>query len=257
MGALQLFDLTGKTAMVSGGGEGLGRSMALGLAEAGAKVVLFSRKVEKCESTAREIELLGGCAMAVRCDIGRQEDVDRLMEQTLEKFEHIDILVNNAGRSWGGSPEDITLEDWQKVIDLNVNATFRITRAVGLEMIKRKSGKIINISSYSGSRGTDPLYLNAIAYNVSKGALETFTKDLAVKWAQHGINVNCIAPGWFPTKMTTWSFEKGGDAILARTPMKRFGKVEEIMGITIFLASAASDFMTGQVIGLDGGLSAW
>jgi len=257
MGALQFFSLKGKVAMVSGGGDGLGQSMALGLADAGADVVVFSRRVEKCEEAAREIEKCGGGAMAMRCDISRQEDVDRLLEQTLRKFARVDILVNNAGRTWGGWPEDMTFADWYKVIDLNINGTFRITQAVGREMIKQRSGKIINISSYAGSRGTDPLYLNALPYNTSKGAIQSFTMDLAVKWAQYGINVNCIAPGWFPTKMSKWSFDNGGEAIIARTPMKRYGKLEEIMGITIFLASAASDFVTGQVIGVDGGLTAW
>jgi NAD(P)-dependent dehydrogenase (short-subunit alcohol dehydrogenase family) len=257
MMALQIFDLTGKVAMVSGGGDGLGRAMALGLADAGANVAVFSRKLEKCEAVAREIEARGVGALAVQCDISRQEDVDRLMEQTLQKFAHIDILVNNSGRTWGAEPEDMKFEDWSKVIDLNINGTFRITQAVGREMIRLGKGKIINISSYAGSRGTDPVYMNAIPYNTSKGAIESFTMDLAVKWAKHQINVNCIAPGWFPTRMTTRMFENHGEAILARIPMKRYGKPEELMGIIIFLASAASDYVTGQVIGVDGGLTAW
>ncbi len=255
--ALQIFDLTGKVAMVSGGGDGLGRAMALGLADAGANLVVFSRKVEKCEAVAREIEERGVGALAVRCDISRQEDVDLLMEQTLKKFAHIDILVNNSGRTWGAEPEDMKFEDWSKVIDLNINGTFRITQAVGREMIRLGKGKIINISSYAGSRGTDPVYLNAIPYNTSKGAIESFTMDLAVKWAKHQINVNCIAPGWFPTRMTTRMFESHGEAILARIPMKRYGKPEELKGMIIFLASPASDYVTGQVIGVDGGLTAW
>lgn len=257
MGALQFFNLQGKVAMVSGGGDGLGQSMALGLADAGADVVVFSRRVEKCEEVAGEIERRGRGALAVRCDIGKQEEIDRLLVQTLQRFGRVDILVNNAGRTWGGPVENMRFEDWCKVIDLNINATFRITQAVGKEMIGQRGGKIINISSYAGSRGTDPLYLDAVPYNTTKGAIESFTMDLAVKWAQYGINVNCIAPGWFPTKMSKWSFDNGGEAIIARTPMKRFGKLEEIMGITIFLSSAASDFVTGQVIGVDGGLSAW
>ena len=124
-------------------------------------------------------------------------------------------------------------------------------------MIKQNHGKIINITSYAGSRGTDPVYLDAIPYNTSKGALNVFTMDLAVKWAKYNINVNAIAPGWFPTKMTEWTFSHRGEAILARTPMKRFGQLTELKGIVVFLASKASDYLTGQVIGVDGGLTAW
>jgi gluconate 5-dehydrogenase len=236
MKALELFDLSGKVAMISGGGDGIGRAMASGLAEAGSDIVVFSRRLEKCEEVAHEIETLGARALALQCDITREDDVDRVVTQTIKEFSKIDILVNNSGRTWGAAPEEMPYEAWQKVIDLNINGTFR---------------------SYAGSRGTDPLYLDAIPYNTSKGALNAFTMDLAVKWAKYNINVNAIAPGWFPTKMTEWTFSQQGEAILARTPMKRFGQLEELKGIVIFLASKASDYLTGQVIGVDGGLTAW
>lgn len=257
MKALDLFDLSGKVAIISGGGDGIGRTMAAGLAEAGSDIVVFSRRLEKCEEAAHEIEKCGVRALALQCDITRENDVDRIVTQTIKKFNKIDILVNNSGRTWGAAPEEMPYEAWQKVIDLNINGTFRCTQRVGKEMIKRKRGKIINISSYAGSRGTDPSYLDAIAYNTSKGALNAFTMDLAVKWARYNINVNAIAPGWFPTKMTEWSFSHQGEAILERTPMKRFGQLAELKGIVIFLSSKASDYLTGQIIGVDGGLTAW
>ena len=257
MKALDLFDLSGKVAMISGGGDGIGQAMATGLAEAGADIVVFSRRLEKCEETVHEIEKGGARALALQCDITREDDVERVVTQTVKKFSKIDILVNNSGRTWGAAPEEMPYEAWQKVINLNINGTFRCTQRVGKEMIKQNLGKIINISSYAGSGGTDPAYLDAIPYNTSKGALNTFTMDLAVKWAKYNINVNAIAPGWFPTKMTEWTFSHRGEAILAHTPMKRFGQLDELKGVVVFLSSKASDYLTGQIIGVDGGLSAW
>ena len=252
-----LFDLTGKVALISGGGDGIGRAMAVALAEAGSAVVIFSRRIEKCEAVAHEIESNGGRALALACDILSETDIEAVVSETLKAFGKIDALFNNSGRTWGASPEDIAFEDWKKVVDLNLNATFQCTRIVGREMIKRRQGKIINISSYAGSRGTDPAYLDAIPYNTTKGALNTFTQDLAIKWAKYNITVNAIAPGWFPTKMTQWTFDNRGEAILGRIPLKRYGKMEELMGVAVFMASSASDYITGQIIGVDGGLTAW
>ena len=252
-----LFDLAGKVALVSGGGDGIGRAMAMALAEAGSAVVIFSRRLENCEAVAQDIEAHGGRALGLACDILQEEDLERVVSETLNAFGKIDVLVNNSGRTWGASPEEIAFDAWKKVVDLNLNATFRCTQLVGREMIKRQEGKIINISSYSGFRGTDPEYLDAIPYNTTKGALNTFTQDLAVKWARHNITVNAIAPGWFPTKMTQWTFDHRGEKILARIPLKRYGKMEELMGVIVFLASAASDYITGQILSVDGGLTAW
>lgn len=252
-----LFNLEETVSLVSGGSDGIGKAMAIGLAEAGSKVVVFSRRLEKCKAVAQEIENQGGRALAFACDILNLADIERVVAETLSAFGKIDVLVNNSGRTWGASPEDINFEDWKKVIDLNLNATFQCTQIVGREMIKRKQGKIINISSYSGSRGTDPEYLDAIPYNTSKGALNTFTQDLAVKWAKHNITVNAIAPGWFPTKMTQWTFDQHGEAILARVPLKRYGEMEEMKGVVVFMASPASNYITGQIVAVDGGLTAW
>ena len=252
-----LFDLSGKVAMISGGAQGIGRAMTMALAEAGADIMVFSRNGEKCEALAHEVEKIGVKTMAVACDITCPEDVQKIVCKTREWFGHIDILVNNAGRTWGAAPEDVTDEAWEKVFDLNVTGTFRLTRQVGGEMIRQKKGKIINISSYAGGRGTDPNYMDALPYNSSKGAINTFTKDLAVKWACRGIQVNAIAPGWFPTCMTKGTFDQKGDAILADIPMGRYGQPEELGGAVVFLSSNASDYVTGQIIGVDGGLSAW
>jgi NAD(P)-dependent dehydrogenase (short-subunit alcohol dehydrogenase family) len=257
MKVFDLFNLSGKVAMVSGGGDGIGRAMATALAEAGSDVVVFSRRLEICEEVAHAIEGIGARAMAVQADITREADVERVVTQTVREFKRIDILINNSGRTWGAPPEEIPYEAWQKVIDLNVNGTFRCTQRVGKEMIPRRQGKIINISSYAGSKGTDPAYLDSIPYNTSKGALNTFTKDLAVKWAKYNINVNGIAPGWFPTKMTQRTFDHKGELILARIPLNRYGKMEDIKGIVVFLSSQASDYLTGQIICVDGGLTAW
>lgn len=253
----ELFNLSGKVAMISGGGDGIGYSMSIALAQAGADIVVFSRRAEKCESVAHEAEKFGVRALPIACDITRHEDVHTVVSRTLEQFKHVDILINNAGRTWGGAPEDTSDEAWEKVFALNVTATFRLTREVGIEMIRQKNGKIINISSYSGDRGTAPRYMNAISYNSSKGAINIFTKDLAVKWARHGIQINAIAPGWFPTRMTQWTFDQKGDEILADIPMGRYGKPEELGGVVVFLSGPASDYVTGQIIGVDGGISAW
>jgi gluconate 5-dehydrogenase len=257
MSVLNLFDLKEKVSIVTGGGDGLGQIMATALGEAGSDIVICSRNLEKCEATTHEIEKLGVRALAFQCDINRDEDVDRVVSETLKNFHKIDILVNNSGKTWSSPPEELKIEDWQKVIDLNITGTFRFTQKVGREMIKQKSGKIINISSYAGLRGTDPDYLNSIPYNTSKGAVVIFTKDLATKWAKHNINVNCIAPGWFLTKMSKWSLDNWGDKIISRLLIKRFGNEDDLKGAVIYLASKASDYMTGQVLVLDGGLTVW
>ncbi len=254
---MDLFSLKGKTAIVSGGGTGLGQQMALGLAEAGANVVVCSRRLERCEEVAHRIEGLGVKALAFRCDIQREEDVEGVVEGTTRAFGRVDILVNSAGRTWGAPVEDLGMEDWKKVIDLNVTGTFRLTQKVGIEMIRQKGGKIINIASYAGLLGTDPEYLNAIAYNTSKGAIVAFTKDLAVKWAKYGIQVNAIAPGWFLTEMSRWSMEHHEKKMLDRLLIKRFGGEDDLKAAVVFLASRGSDYVTGHILCVDGGLVAW
>lgn len=257
MKTMDLFNLKGKTAIVTGGAIGLGRQMALGLAEAGADIVICSRKLEKCEEMAHQIDSLGVRALALRCDLTRGEEIDQVVKKTIEEFGRVDILVNNSGRTWGASVEELKIEDWKKVIDLNITGTFQFTQRVGREMIRQTGGKIINISSYAGLMGTDPEYLNAIAYNTSKGALIAFTKDLAVKWAKFGIQVNAIAPGWFVTEMTKWITEHHGERMMDRLLIKRYGGEDDLKGVIVFLASKASDYITGHILCVDGGLTAW
>ncbi|MBM7647704.1 gluconate 5-dehydrogenase [Bacillus ectoiniformans] len=252
----EIFDLTGKTAIVTGGGRGLGEQMAEALAEAGANIAICSRNAENCEAVAERLASLGVKTFALACDLTNPEDIEQAVEKILEEFGQIDILVNNSGATWGAPAVDMPLSAWQKVMDVNVTGTFLMSQAVGKQMIKQQSGKIINIASIAGLVGTDPEYMDTIGYNTSKGAVLTFTKDLAVKWGQHNIQVNAVAPGFFPTKMSKVIIEKGKDHFLNTTPLKRFGSNSDLKGTAVFLASKASDFITGDTIIVDGGTHA-
>jgi gluconate 5-dehydrogenase len=252
----ELFDLTGKIAIVTGGGRGLGQQIAEGFAEAGANVVVCSRRLEACMEVSEELKKLGVDSLALKCDVTNPEDVKNIVERTIERFGRIDILVNNSGASWGAPVEDMPLEAWQKVMNVNVTGTFLMSQAVGKVMLEQKSGKIINIASVAGLKGSNPKYMNAIGYNSSKGAVITFTKDLAVKWGPHGIYVNAIAPGFFPTKMSKGLLDQGGEGILEGTPLRKFGSDNDLKGVALFLAAPASDFVTGDVVVVDGGAHA-
>ncbi|MDF2858596.1 MAG: short-chain dehydrogenase/reductase family protein [Neobacillus sp.] len=252
----QLFDLTGKVAIVTGGGRGLGQQIAEGFAEAGANVVVCSRKLEACVEVSEGLKKLGVDSLALKCDVTNPEDVNHVVKETLEKFGRIDILVNNSGATWGALVEEMPLEAWKKVVDVNVTGTFIMTQAVGKVMLEQKSGKIINIASVAGLKGSNPKYMNTIGYNTSKGAVITFTKDLAVKWGPSGIYVNAIAPGFFPTKMSKGLLEQGGSAILEGTPLRKYGSDSDIKGVALFLAAPASDFVTGDILVVDGGANA-
>ncbi|WP_026695737.1 SDR family oxidoreductase [Peribacillus kribbensis] len=256
MEVMELFNLKGKTAIVTGGGRGLGAQIAEALAEAGANLVLCSRKVEACRETAESLEKLGAETLAMKCDISNPEDVQHVIDETLKTFGRIDILVNNSGATWGAPAAEMPLEAWKKVIDVNVTGTFLMSQAAGRVMIEQKSGKIINIASVAGLGGVDPRVMDTIGYNTSKGAVITFTKDLAVKWGRYNINVNAIAPGFFPTKMSKVIIEHGKDPILETTPLKRFGSDHDLKGAALFLASEASSFVTGNVLVVDGGTHA-
>ncbi len=253
----ELFDLSGKTAMVTGGGRGLGEQIATAYAEAGANVVICSRKLAACEEVAGRLSGLGVKTLALACDIANPDDVSRVVDAAVAEFGGIDILVNNSGATWGASAAEMPLDAWKKVIDVNVTGTFLMSQAVGKVMIERsKGGKIINIASIAGFGGVDPRVMDAIGYNTSKGAVITFTKDLAVKWGRYGINVNAIAPGFFPTKMAIALMERNKEMLLASTPLGRFGTEDDLKGAAVFLASKASDYVTGTVITVDGGSSA-
>ncbi|WP_079527655.1 SDR family oxidoreductase [Halobacillus hunanensis] len=249
----ELFNLKGKTAIVTGGGRGLGKQIAEGFAESGANVVVCSRKVEACQEVSEDLKKHGVDSLALSCDVTNTDDIQHVVEQAVERFGRIDILVNNSGATWGAPVEEMPLEAWQKVINVNVTGTFLMSQAVGKVMLEQGSGKILNIASVAGLKGSDPKYMDTIGYNSSKGAILTFTKDLAVKWGPRGIHVNAIAPGFFPTKMSKVLIEQGGDAMLEATPLRKFGGEDDIKGAAVFLSSAASDHITGDVVIIDGG----
>ena len=257
MNVKDLFDLTGKTAIVTGGGSGIGRDMAQALAEAGANLVLCARKVERCEQAAEELTELGVKTLGLRCDVRDPEEVQRVIDRATEELGRIDILVNNAGTACGAPPEEVPLEGWQKVIDVNLTGVFLFAQAVGRTMIADgRGGKIVNIASVAGLGGAPAEVMNAIPYHASKGGVIAFTRDLACKWARHGINVNAIAPGWFPSDMSRFVLERSPQ-IVERIPLRRFGGPDDLKGAILYLASAASDYVTGHTLVVDGGQSAW
>ena len=257
MGARELFGLAGKTAVVTGGGSGLGRQMAEGLAEMGSNLVLCARKAERCEQAAAELTGLGVKAIGMGCDVRDPAEVQAVVERTRAEVGEIDVLVNSAGTVWGAAPEEMPLEGWQKVIDVNLTGSFLVAQAVGRTMIARGAGgKIVNIASVAGLRGAPPEIMNSVPYNASKGGVIAFTRDLAWKWARHGINVNAIAPGWFPSEMSSFVLDAQGDKLRQHIPLGRFGGPHDLKGAVVFLASAASDYVTGHTLVVDGGESA-
>ncbi|HEY5995972.1 MAG TPA: glucose 1-dehydrogenase [Candidatus Deferrimicrobiaceae bacterium] len=247
-----LFTLRGKTAIVTGGSIGVGEQICHGLAEAGANVVVCARNVARCEELAHTLEdRYKVSALAVRCDVSDERDVESVVAEAVGKYRGIDVLVNNAGITWGAEYHEMSLKHWQKVLDTNLNGTFLFCKHAGKQMIPRQSGKVINISSILGMYGHRTL--TAPSYTASKAAINGFTLDLAVKWARYNITVNAIAPGWYPSNMTGSVMKKMNDALLAPIPLGRYLRDSDIKGVVVFLAAPASDFITGQVIVVDGG----
>jgi gluconate 5-dehydrogenase len=247
-----LFDLKGKAAVVTGGSIGLGNQIARGLAEAGANLVLCARKKERCDALAEELRRDTGVkVLSLACNVSREEEVERLALESISAFGAIDILVNNAGITWGAKHDEMAAADWQKVLDVNLNGTFFCCKHFGKAMLARRSGCIINISSIMALRGEN--MTPAPSYTASKGAVISYSRELAVQWATHGIRVNVVAPGWFPTHQTGMTLKKYEDFIRSRIPMGRLGTEDELKGVVVFLASAASSFLTGQTIVVDGG----
>ena len=240
--------------MVTGAGRGLGRSMAMALASAGAAVALVARREDDLNAVASEIRALGGRAFAIPLDVARDDAGEFAVQKTLEAFGRIDILVNNAGISEFGPALEYSLAQWQRVMQVNLTAPFTFSQAAGKRMFLQKSGKIINIASMYGLKGEPGL----AAYCTSKGGLIQLTKTLAVEWARYNIQVNAVAPGYFETDMVGTSLEnpKIAEAMLRKIPARRFGKPDELGPLAVFLASAASDFMTGEVVVIDGGETA-
>ncbi len=258
MSLAQLQDLKGKVALVTGGSRGLGLQMAEVLGELGAKVAITARKQHELDAALAQLEAQGVDALSVVCDMGDLASIPAMVEQVVATLGPIDILVNNAGTSWGAPTIDHPLGGWEKVMTLNVTAIFVATQEVGRRcMVPRRSGKVINIASIQGLTGTYPEGMPTLAYNASKGAVVNMTRTLAAEWAPLGINVNAIAPGYFPTKMTA-PIEKaiGKDAAAAMAPMRKVGGPEDLKGVVALFATDACAFITGQTLAVDGGLTA-
>ena len=249
-----LFNISGKVALVTGGSVGLGAQMATALAEAGADLILTARRVERCEATAEKIRRDCGVKVAaLGCDVGEESQVREVVDRALQEFGRIDILINGAGTTWGAPAVDFPYKGWKKVLDVNLNGTFFCCREAGRAMIRQGRGKIVNIASIAGLIGAEPEKMDTVAYQASKTAVVGLTRDLAAKWARYHINVNAIAPGWFPTEMTAWTMEDHADLLLQGIPMKRFGGDDDLKGAVLFLASEASSYVTGHVLTVDGG----
>jgi len=253
----KLFDLSGKTALVTGGSRGLGLQIAEALGEAGAKILLTSRKAGDLEEAAALLQDKGIDTRWVAADVSQAEEVQRVASEALQRLGQIDILVNNAGATWGAPAEDHPLEAWDKVMNLNIRSIFLMSQAIGkLSMIPRRAGRIINVASIAGLFGA-PATMKYIAYGTSKGAVVNFTRTLAGEWGPYGITVNALAPGMFPSKMTRGTLEKVGvEALASSAPLGRIGDDDDLKGAAVLFASQAGKHITGQILAVDGGVSA-
>jgi NAD(P)-dependent dehydrogenase (short-subunit alcohol dehydrogenase family) len=257
VGVKELFDLSGRTAVVTGGSRGLGLQIAEALAEQGARVVLTARKAEQLDRAAGALREQGGDVTTFARDLAQPDAVAAFVDEVLDSHDAIDVLVNNAGTTWGAPAEEHPLEAWNKVLDLNVTGLFLLTqRVAAASMIPRRSGRIVNVASVAGLKANHPKMMGTIAYSTSKGGVIAMTRALAVEWARYGITVNAIAPGYFPTKMTRGTLEHAQGLIEETTPLGRTGGAEDLKGVAVLLASDASAFMTGQTIAVDGGVTA-
>ena len=252
--SLKTLELNGKTAVVIGGTSGIGRAIAHGLAEAGADVVPTSRRIEQVEMVATEIESFGRKSLRVASDVSDRASLENLLRETVSAFGKVDILVNSAGRTKRAPTLDFSEEDWNDILETNLNGTLRACQIFGREMLEKGYGRIINIASLS----TFVSLFEVAAYSASKAAVASLTKSLAVEWSSKGVNVNAIAPGVFKTDLNRELLEstERGKEFQLRTPMKRFGKVEELAGAAVFLASDAASFVSGEILVVDGGFLA-
>ncbi len=255
MSVKALFNIEGQVALITGGSRGLGLQIAEALGEMGCKLVITARKEGDLLEAKQHLESLGYPVLALINNLSEFDKIPELVDQVLAHYGAIDILVNNAGATWGAPAEEYPDEAWHKVMDLNVNAMFFLSREVGRRcMIPAQKGKIINVASIAGLRGTSK-GVNTIAYNTSKAAAVNFTRTLASEWGKYNINVNAICPGFFPSKLANGLIEKLGDAMVARIPLGRIGGEEDLKGLAVLLASEAGRHITGQAIAVDGGSS--
>ena len=256
MGARELFDLQGKIALVTGGSRGLGLQIAEGLGEMGCKVAITARKAEELAEAKKHLEWRGIDVLTIANDLAKFAGIPALVDDVMKHFGAIDILVNNAGATWGAPAEEYPDTAWNKVMDLNINAMFFLSREVGRKaMIPKKAGKIVNIASVAGLYGGPP-DIDTVAYNTSKGAAVNFTRALASEWGKYNINVNAICPGFFPSRMAAVAFRAfGKDTLASHAPLMRLGDDEDLKGITLLYASDAGKHITGQCLAIDGGVS--
>jgi NAD(P)-dependent dehydrogenase (short-subunit alcohol dehydrogenase family) len=252
----QLFDLKGKTALVTGGSRGLGLQMAHALGEAGARIMISSRKAGDLEQACADLQGAGIDAGWIAADCSDEADIRRLASETIERMGPVDVLVNNAGAAWGAPAQDHPVSAWDKVMNLNIRGYFILSQAIGKQcMIERRSGHIINVASITGLGGNPP-EIQTIAYNTSKGAVINFTRALAAEWGRYNITVNAVCPGFFPSRMTAATLrDLGEQAMAAHAPLQRLGDDEDLKGITLLYASDAGKHITGQWLAVDGGVS--
>ena len=258
MSIKQLFDLSGRTALVTGGSRGLGLQIAEALGEQGATLVLSSRKQADLDEAVEHLKSKGIESTAIAADLGTTDGATPLVAEAMKRLGHIDILINNAGASWGAPAEDHPVDAWDKVMNLNVRGIFLVAQAVGkASMIPRRSGRIINVASIAGFRGNPLGTMQTLAYNTSKGAVVNFTRTLAGEWGPYNINVNAIAPGFFPSKMTKGLLATlGEEELVKNAPLGRMGDDEDLKGAALLFASDAGKHITGQILAVDGGVLA-
>lgn len=252
----QLFDLSGRVAIVTGGSRGLGLQIARALAEYGATVALVARKQNELDAAVESLTAEGRTAVGFAADLGLPDAAQTVTARVLERFGRIDILVNNAGAAWGAAAEDYPLEGWNKVMDLNVTGLFLLTQAVAREaFLKQGKGAVVNLASIEGLQGHHHTQLGTIAYNTAKGAVINMTRALAAEWGPKNIRVNAVAPGYFPSKMTMATLGQHGEEMLRQTPLGKLGGDTDLMGPALLLASDAAGHITGQIIVVDGGMT--
>lgn len=252
----ELFDLGGRVALVTGGSRGLGLEIAEGLAEAGAKVAITGRRGNWLDEASARLRACGADSLALEIDVASPDGPQRSVDQTAAHFGGLDLLINNAGVSWGAPSLEYPEDRWRQVIDVDLTAAWRMCQAAAPHMLERGGGRIVMVSSVAGLVGTAPEVQDTVAYAAAKAGLNGLTRDLAVKWARHGIGVNAIAPGYFPTRMTAALIEQNEPRLRALSPLGRLGREGELKGAVVFLCSAAASYVTGQVLAIDGGMTA-